>query len=115
MLPWWGWALLWAALLLGGAGVLAWRLRWLWGRSRAFLAALEEAEATLSAVEARAAEVAQADERADRIAPIEDPRELRRAYAAVRATHREARRRRRGERLPGWARRNPHRSHMDPT
>lgn len=115
MLPWWGWTILWVVLLLAGAAVIAWRLRWLWGRSRAFLEALEEAEATLAAVETRIAEVEQVAERDTRIGPLEDPGELRRAYAAARTSQREDRRRRRAERLPGWAQPNPRRSHTGPT
>ncbi len=101
VLPWWGWTLVWGALVVGGAAVIGWRLRWLWHRSTAFLAALDAASDTLAAVETRADEARRA---ADGVAVLEDPWRLRAEYAAARDGRRAARRARREEQLPTWAR-----------
>lgn len=101
MLPWWGWTLLWLVLVLGSAAVIAWRLRWLWRRFRAFLAAVDDAAGVVASLETRTEEVRRVTTPP---AALTDPVALRRAYAATRAAQRAARRTRREERRPGWAR-----------
>ncbi len=101
MLPLWGWGLLWTILVLAGGVVLAWRVRWLWHRLMSFLDQMEVASATLSDLEARAQEARGA---AARVAVLDDPWRLGDEYADVRDTARRARRDRREERLPPWAR-----------
>lgn len=53
MLPLWGWVLLWLVLVAVSTAVLAWRVRWLWGRFHALLAELERAGAVLDLLEDR--------------------------------------------------------------
>ena len=102
MLPWWGWVLLWAALLLA-AGVVLGRLAWgLWGSTRALGREVQRA----------AALVAELEDRADRLRDGEVPRpavtqpmhRVRAQYRQQRATAVAARRARRAARTPPWAR-----------
>ncbi len=102
MLPWWGWVLLWAGLVLAGAGVVGWRIHWLWGRFTGFLDELDAAGTTLSAVERHPGA---AHGPAEPVAVLDSPRRRAQEYAAVRRSARTLRRERRQARLPGWARR----------
>jgi hypothetical protein len=101
MLPWWGWALLWSALLLGTAVLVALRLRWLWRRFRALLTELGRAEDSLTRLEDRVEELRNVGPTPSAL--LTDRRVLHERYAADRAAQRQARDARRAARWPAWA------------
>ena len=102
MLPWWGWVLLWAVLVLGGALLVGLRARATWrslkgltsevGRAGALLAELEEAVATHRELEEPPPAV------------LQDPHRLREEHRRERAARAAARAVHRSERMPPWAR-----------
>ena len=102
MLPWWGWVLLWAVLVLGGALLVGLRARATWrslksltaelGRAGSLLVELEEAVATHR-------ELAQPVP-----AVLEDPHRLREEHRRRREARVAERTARRAERTPPWAR-----------
>ncbi len=102
MLPWWGWVVLWAGLLVL-AGVVLGRRAWgLWGSTRALGREVQRATALVAELEARA----------DLLRDVETPlpavtqpiHRMRAQYREQRATALAARRTRRAERMPPWAR-----------
>ncbi len=102
MLPWWGWVLVWLLLLVGGAAwvwVLSTRV---WGKTKVLAAEVQRAGALVAELEARAAELRELDDPFPAV--LRDPREVRAEGRALRREHRDARRQRRAERLPPWAR-----------
>ncbi len=102
MLPWWGWVLLWLVLLLGSAAYLFLRARAVW-----------RATTVLGREVARASElVAELERRADELRDLEPApvavtqpvHRMRAQYREQRAATKAARRARRTDRLPPWAR-----------
>ena len=106
MLPWWGWALLWLALVLGSVALLAWRAWLVWGKTKRLGREVQQAGELVARVEARVE--ARADElRGADPAPVavtQPPHRLREEYRRQRATAKAARHIRRTDRLPPWAR-----------
>lgn len=104
MLPWWGWAILWAVLVLGGA-LLIWVLfRRTWRAVRALNAELGRANALAVAIEREAATPNAEAPPAPRLAVFMAPSQVARERDAVRASLRKEKQERRQTRLPGWAR-----------
>jgi hypothetical protein len=102
VLPWWGWVLLWAVLLLG-AGLVLGRLAWrLWGSTRALGREVQRAAALVAELEARADEMR--DLRPPPTTVTQPLHRVRVQYREQRATAAAARRERRAERMPPWAR-----------
>ena len=102
MLPWWGWVLLWVGLFLGAGlwiGVLARRT---WSSATALGRELARAGAMVEAVGARVDEIVDLDP--PPTAVTQPPRRLREEYREQRARQVAARRVRRAERTPPWAR-----------
>ena len=118
VLPWWGWVLVWAGLLLGSAVFLG----WLAGAGRRLGAAdgrgcrarrLGGRPPVLAREVQRASElVAELERRADELRDLEQPgtavtqpvHRMRAEYRGQRASTKAARRARRTDRLPPWAR-----------
>jgi hypothetical protein len=101
VLPWWGWVLLWAVILVGGGLLLLVRGRRTWRSARALAAEVGRAGALVAALEAetdRLRETAPAPQAVTR-----DPRVVRAEYRAHRAAARAARRSRREAARPPWA------------
>ena len=102
VLPWWGWVLVWAGLLLGSAVFLGWRARLLWGRTTVLAREVQRASEL----------VAELERRADELRDLEQPgtavtqpvHRMRAEYRGQRASTKAARRARRTDRLPPWAR-----------
>lgn len=102
MLPWWGWVLLWAVVLVGGGALVGLRARATWRNARALTAELGRAGELVSALEAAAHE-----RRADGgpvTAVTQDPHRLREEHREWRAMQAAERAARRAERMPPWAR-----------
>ena len=102
MLPWWGWVLLWVVLLLASAAFLGWRAWLVWGRTKALGREVQRASALVAELESRADELRELDP--DLIAVIQPTHRMRAQYREQRATAKAARRLRRADRLPPWAR-----------
>lgn len=102
MLPWWGWALLWAVLLVGGGLWLLVLSRRVWSSAKALGREVERAGALLSELEARVDDLRDVDP--PPTAVTQDPARLRAQYREQRAERAAVRRTRRAERLPPWAR-----------
>ncbi|QIM20863.1 hypothetical protein G7075_06485 [Phycicoccus sp. HDW14] len=102
MLPWWGWVLLWAVILVGGGVLVGLRARRTWRSAKALTAELGRAGELVSALEAAAHE-RRADE--DPVTAVtQDPHRLREEHRARRAAQSADRAVRRAERMPPWAR-----------
>ena len=102
MLPWWGWVLLWLALLVGASIVLGVRARRVWGSTKALGREVERASALVAELEARADELRDLEPPPTAVTqPLHSVREQ---YRQQRAEASAARRARRAERLPPWAR-----------
>lgn len=105
MLPWWGWLLLWVCLVLASAALLAWVGWRAWRSAKALSTELGRAERLLAALETERDRLAPGAGAEDvRLAVFENPASLAAEYVEERQARREAKRRRRAERLPGWAR-----------
>lgn len=105
MLPWWGWVLLWVVLVVGGLGVCALLARRVWGRARALLRELGDAERLVGALETRTDRIrAEVATTPVDLAIFSDPAQVGAARRATRRTVADERAVRREERLPGWAR-----------
>ena len=102
MLPWWGWVLLWAGLVLGGALWVGARARRTWRSAVALGREVARAGALVQALEARVDELEDIDP--PRTAVTQPPHRLREEYREQRARQVAARRVRRAERTPPWAR-----------
>lgn len=102
MLPWWGWVLLWAVVLLGSAAFLGWRARQVWGRTTALAREVRRASELVAELESRADELRDIDPAL--VAVTQPPHRLRAQYREQRAAQKAARRARRTDRLPPWAR-----------
>lgn len=102
MLPWWGWVLVWTVLLVGSAALLGLRGWRVWGSATRLGREIDRASALVAELEARA------DELRDLAPPptsvTRPPRLVREEYREGKAATRAARRARRDERLPPWAR-----------
>ncbi len=102
VLPWWGWVLLWAVLVGGGAAWVAVLARRTWRSARALAEEVGRAGDLVAELEARADDL-----RVDVEGPTavtQDPHRLRREYGARRAQSAAARQARRADRRPPWAR-----------
>jgi hypothetical protein len=102
VLPWWGWVLLWAALLVGSAAHLWWRARRVWGRTTVLAREVQRASELVGELESRADELR--DLEPALVAVTQPPHRMRAQYGAQRAATKAARRARRTDRLPPWAR-----------
>lgn len=105
MLSWWGWLVLWLVLVLVSAALLAWSWRRTWRSAKALTRELGEAERLLAALEVqRDRPDPQDDSQPTRLAAFDNPLDLAATYLVGREERKEAKRRRRADRLPGWAR-----------
>lgn len=102
MLPWWGWVLLWAVLVVGSAAFLGWRAWLVWGRTKALGSEVQRASALVAELDTRADELRDLDPGASAV--TQPPHLLRAQYREHRALTKAARRARRADRLPPWAR-----------
>jgi cell division protein FtsB len=102
VLPWWGWVLVWIGVLLGSAAFLGWRVRQLWGRTTALTREVQRASRLVAELEARADELRDVDPAL--VAVTQPTHRMRAEYREHRATTKAARRARRTDRLPPWAR-----------
>lgn len=102
MLPWWGWVLLWAVLVLGGALWLFVLSRRVWRSTTALGREVERASGLLGELEARVDDLR--DVEPAPTAVTQDPSSLRAQYRQQRAEQAAVRRTRRAGRLPPWAR-----------
>ena len=102
MLPWWGWLLLWLVLVVGGAVLVGLRARATWRSLRALTGELGRAGRLLEALEAAAATHRELDPPAPAV--TQDPHRLREEHRTQREADRAARRTRRAQQLPPWAR-----------
>ena len=104
MLPWWGWLVLWVCLLLASAALLGWVGWRTWKSLKALTRELGTAERLLAALEAQRDRLTPQDTSPPRLAVFDNPMTLAGDYLTDREERVQARRRRRSERLPGWAR-----------
>jgi hypothetical protein len=102
VLPWWGWVLLWTVLLGASAVWLFVLSRRVWRKTKVLTGELSRATALVSELEARVDELRDVDP--PPTAVTQDPSRLRAQYRTQRAEQRAARRIRRAERMPRWAR-----------
>ena len=102
MLPWWGWVLLWVVLLLGSAAFLGWRAWLVWGRTKDLGREVQRASELVAELESRADELRDIDPAL--IAVVQPAHRMRAQYRDQRAFTKAARRARRTDRLPPWAR-----------
>ena len=102
MLPWWGWVLLWAALLLGSAAYLGWRARLVWRRTTALAREVQRSSELVAELESRADQLRDLDPAL--VAVTQPTHRMRAQYREQRASTKAARRARRTDRLPPWAR-----------
>lgn len=102
----WWWVLLWALLVLLGAGYLAWRAWRLWGSLSGVLRELSALTATQHALEAQAERLTSGvPDRPVTLAVFDDVHRLRDERMALREAALERRLARREARRPAWARR----------
>ena len=102
MLPWWGWVLLWVVLLAGSVALLARRARQVWGSTKALGREVQRASALVAELETRADELREAETTV--VAATQPIHRMRAEYQQQRASAKAARRVRRADRLPPWAR-----------
>ena len=102
MLPWWGWVLLWAVLLVGASAHLGWRARLVWGRATVLAREVQRASELVAELESRADELG--DLEPALVAVTQPTHRMRAHYRTQRASTKAARRARRTDRLPPWAR-----------
>ena len=102
MLPWWGWVLLWVGLLIGSAVFLGRRARLVWGRTTALMSEVQRAGRIVAELERRADELRDIDPAL--VAVTQPTHRMRAQYRDQRASTKAARRARRTDRLPPWAR-----------
>ena len=102
MLPWWGWVLLWVVLLVASGLWLFVLSRRVWGKAKVLTGELSRASGLLDELESRVDELREAEPAPTAV--TQDPLRLREEYRAQRAEQAAARRSRRADRLPPWAR-----------
>ncbi|MFL6080462.1 MAG: hypothetical protein ACJ714_11080 [Ornithinibacter sp.] len=102
MLPWWGWVLIWAVVLLGSAAFLGWRARLVWSRTTALAREVQRAGRLVAELESRADQLRDVDPAV--VAVTQPAHRMRAQYREQRASTKAARRARRTLRLPPWAR-----------
>lgn len=102
MLPWWGWVLLWVLLLAASGALLFVRSRRTWRSAKGLTTELSRASALLAELEHRADELRELEPAPTAV--TQDPSSLRAQYREQRAEQAGARRTRRAERMPRWAR-----------
>ncbi len=102
MLPWWGWLLLWAVLVLGGALWVGIRVRAAWRSAAALGTELARAERLVAELEGRPE--GEPVTAAGLVAATRDPRDVRAEYREQRVTAQATRRARREAARPPWAR-----------
>ncbi|HYN68275.1 MAG TPA: hypothetical protein VES93_15425 [Ornithinibacter sp.] len=94
--------LLWTVLLAGSAAFLAWRARRVWGSATTLGREVQRASELVAELEQRADELRVIDP--SPTAVTQPPRRLRAEYREQRGASKAARRARRSDRLPPWAR-----------
>lgn len=104
MLPWWGWVLIWAVIVLGGAAWIAVLVRRAWRSLKALNAELGRASALAGAIEREASTANVTEPSPPRLAVFMTPAQAARERTEVRTSLRTERQARRAARLPGWAR-----------
>lgn len=102
MMPWWGWVIVWTVLILASVALLAHRGWRVWGSAKVLAREVERAGVLVAELESRADELR--DLEPPPTAVTQDPRRVRAQYQEQRATTKAARRIRRAEHLPPWAR-----------
>ncbi|MGG5257120.1 hypothetical protein [Phycicoccus avicenniae] len=102
MLPWWGWILLWAVIVLGGGLLVGVRARATWRSAKALTAELGRATALVEDLQ-RALD--EHDPPAPPVTAVtQPPHSLQEEHRRERARQAEDRAVRRAERMPPWAR-----------
>jgi hypothetical protein len=102
VLPWWGWVLLWAVLVVGGSLWVAARARTTWRSAKALTAEVERAADLVSELEVRTSELR--DLVPEHTAATQEPHRAVAQYRATRAAQAAERQARRAARRPPWAR-----------
>jgi hypothetical protein len=102
VLPWWGWVLLWGVLVVGGGLWVAWRARATWRSARALTAEVARAGQLVTQLEAATDSLR--EDLGEVTAVTQDPHRVREEYRVQRAESAAARRARRADRRPPWAR-----------
>lgn len=102
-MTWWQWVLLWLALAVSAVAYLGWRVWRLWAPLKQLGQEVMVAQDRLSQVEARIVELDQQLHCVDDLAVLQDPAELRRRRADLKARHRADRAARRKSHRPDWA------------
>ncbi len=102
MFPWWGWVLVWTVLLVGSAVLLGLRGLRVWGSVKGVSREAARASALVAELEARADELRTVEPAPPAV--TQSPLRMREEYRAGKAATRAARRARRAEHLPPWAR-----------
>ncbi len=102
VLPWWGWLLLWAVLVVGGAVWVAARSRATWRSAKALTAEVERAAEAVAELELRTDELR--DLVPEHTAAAQERHRVLEEYRVLRSAQAEERRARRAARLPPWAR-----------
>jgi|APEBP8051073058_1049385.scaffolds.fasta_scaffold00062_118 hypothetical protein len=102
MLPWWGWVLVWTVLLGASAALIGQRAWRVWGSVKGVSREAARASALVAELEARADELRTVEPAPPAV--TQSPLRMREEYRAGKAATRAARRARRAEHLPPWAR-----------
>ncbi|GGB35937.1 hypothetical protein GCM10011492_28300 [Flexivirga endophytica] len=102
-MSWWQWVLLWLLLAVLGAAYVGWRLWRLWGPLKKLGAEAAIAQERLAAIEAEINELEHQLRTVDDLAVLQDPAELRRQRADLKARHRAQRAAHRKSHRPDWA------------
>lgn len=102
MLPWWGWVLLWAVVLVGGGALVGLRARATWRSAKALTAEIGRAGALVEALQLAVAEHEHPE--APETAVTQPPHRLREEHRRRKAEQSAHRAARRAERMPPWAR-----------
>ncbi len=102
MLPWWGWVLLWAVILLGGGLLVGLRARSTWRSAKALTTELGRAGALVSELEAAAERHRDAEPPVP--AATQDPHRIREEHRRRKAEQAADRAARQAARMPPWAR-----------
>ncbi len=102
MLPWWGWVLLWAVIVLGGGLLVGLRARATWRSLRALTAELGRAGRLVEELEQAASRPSEPEPPVTAV--TQPPHSLREEHRRERARQAVDRSARRAERMPPWAR-----------
>lgn len=102
-MQWWGWALVWIALVALAIAYLGWRCWRLWPPLKALGVEAAQAQDRLAAVEAQIEALQEQLEDVDDLAVWQSPARLRQEYADQRARRRAERAKKRAAHRPAWA------------